>query len=149
MIDFDSIRRQKKLAEQQTQVQEPEVKAEKIGIPYDMILKEGKILIYKRVLEEFIKLVNLGQNGDHHLFVEIQTALCDIPKWLADEYPEKMIIVLQYQFYEFEQDDEKFSVTLSFHGKSERLHVPYKAITMMNDPSIGWVVGHQQTRTET
>ena len=59
-----------------------------------------------------------------------------IPDRLRARYPEEMTIVLQHQFWGLETADDTFSVTLSFGGKSERLTVPYEAVTAFVDPAV-------------
>ncbi|MFI4987664.1 MAG: ClpXP protease specificity-enhancing factor SspB, partial [Alphaproteobacteria bacterium] len=50
-------------------------------------------------------------------------------------YPNEMTIVIQYQFWGLEVDEEAFEVTLSFNKVHERLRVPFAALTGFVDPS--------------
>ncbi|MGH7117318.1 MAG: ClpXP protease specificity-enhancing factor SspB, partial [Stellaceae bacterium] len=52
------------------------------------------------------------------------------------KYPEEMTIVLQHQFWGLEVGEAAFSVTLSFSSRSERLTIPFAAITTFADPSV-------------
>ena len=61
-----------------------------------------------------------------------------IPDYLRAKYPDEMTIVLQHQFWALEVGDEGFSVTLSFQNRSERLTIPFAAITTFADPSVNF-----------
>lgn len=78
-----------------------------------------------------------GLTGEHHFYITFRTGAPDVQ--LADHirarHPDEMTIVLQHQFWGLEVDQEKFAVTLSFSGVSERLVVPFAAITGFADPS--------------
>ena len=52
------------------------------------------------------------------------------------QYPETMTIVLQYQFWDLAVTDEAFEVGLSFGGVTERLAVPFDAVTAFFDPAV-------------
>ena len=67
----------------------------------------------------------------------------DIPDYLRGQYPSEMTIVLQYQFYGLEVEEDKFSVTLSFNNMHERLVVPFAAITTFADPSVNFALQFQ------
>ncbi len=47
-----------------------------------------------------------------------------------------MTIVLQHQFWDLSVEAERFSVTLSFGGRHERLTIPFAAISAFADPSV-------------
>ena len=81
-----------------------------------------------------------GLPGDHHLYVTFRTQApgVDIANRLAAQYPEEMTIVLQYQFWGLEVEEDFFEITLSFSGKNERLHVPFEAVTGFADPSVNF-----------
>jgi hypothetical protein len=79
-----------------------------------------------------------GLPGAHHFYVTFRTdhAGVDIPDFLRAQYPHEMTIVLEHQFWGLEVDDQRFSVTLSFHSQAQRLTVPLAAITAFADPSV-------------
>jgi hypothetical protein len=56
-----------------------------------------------------------------------------------------MTIVLEHQFWDLEVSEGAFSVTLSFNNKSERLTVPFGAITAFADPSAKFGLQFQIT----
>ena len=84
--------------------------------------------------------VSHGLPGDHHYYITFRTGLdgVDLPDHLRAQYPDEMTIVLQHQFWDLEVDDEAFSVTLSFKGRSARLRVPIHAVTAFADPSVNF-----------
>jgi hypothetical protein len=47
-----------------------------------------------------------------------------------------MTIVLQHQFWDLVVGDDSFEVGLSFGGVTERLAVPFEAITAFYDPAV-------------
>ena len=49
-----------------------------------------------------------------------------------------MTIVLQHQFRALEVGDDGFSVNLSFQSRSERLTIPFAAVTTFADPSVNF-----------
>ncbi len=78
-----------------------------------------------------------GLPGDHHFYVTFKTHFpgVAIPKSLKARHPDEMTIVLQHQYWDLEVTEDLLSVTLSFSGKSERLVIPFVAITGFADPS--------------
>jgi len=79
-----------------------------------------------------------GLRGGHHFYIGFRTGATGVmlPPQLLAKYPEEMTIVLQHQFWGLEVGDTAFSVTLSFTSRSERLTIPYAAITSFADPSV-------------
>jgi len=101
---------------------------------------------YERMVEEALRGVVRealglaaahGLPGDHHFYVTFNTghAGVHIPGHLKARHPDEMTIVLQHQFWGLELVSDAFEVTLSFGGVSERLHIPFAAITGFADPS--------------
>jgi hypothetical protein len=52
------------------------------------------------------------------------------------QYPQKMTIILQYQFRHLVVADDRLAVELEFKGIPERLVIPFDAITALYDPSV-------------
>ena len=79
-----------------------------------------------------------GLNGDHHFYITCKTGSLGItlPKYLEASYPDEITLVIQHQYWDLEVDDNFFNITLSFNGKKESLHVPFKSITSFVDPSV-------------
>ncbi len=77
-----------------------------------------------------------GLPGSHHFYVTFDTTHPGVR--MADSlramHPSEMTIVLQHQFWDLSVDEESFDITLSFSGVSQRLHVPFAAVTAFADP---------------
>ncbi|HYG88809.1 MAG TPA: ClpXP protease specificity-enhancing factor SspB [Azospirillum sp.] len=86
-----------------------------------------------------------GLPGNHHFYLTFRTGYpgVNIPDYLAAQYPNEMTIVLQYQYYGLEIDDDRFAVTLSFNNVHERLEIPLGAITTFADPSVNFALQFQ------
>ena len=86
-----------------------------------------------------------GLPGNHHFYLTFRTSYPGValPEFLRSQYPNEMTIVLQYQYYGLEVDDEKFAVTLSFNNVHERLEIPLGAITTFADPSVNFALQFQ------
>ena len=87
-----------------------------------------------------------GLPGSHHLYITFRT---DHPGVVMDDtlhgrYPSEMTIVLQHEFWGLEVADERFAVTLTFNNVSQRLEIPFAAVTVFADPSVEF--GLQFTR---
>jgi hypothetical protein len=81
-----------------------------------------------------------GLPGTHHFYLGFRTNAAGValPTYLVAKFPEEMTIVLQHQFSGLDVGDEAFSVTLSFQGRSERLTIPFAALTSFADPAVGF-----------
>lgn len=77
-----------------------------------------------------------GLPGEHHFYITFRTDADGVrmPVRLRARHPEEMTIVLQNQFWDLEVEDDRFSVTLNFSRVSERLSIPYDAVTTFGDP---------------
>lgn len=86
-----------------------------------------------------------GLPGNHHFYISFRTnhPAVIIPDYLRAQYPGEMTIVLQYQFFGLDVEEDKFSVTLSFNNVHERLIVPYIAVTTFADPSVNFALQFQ------
>lgn len=102
---------------------------------YDRMVERALRNVVRDALRE---VAANGLPGAHHFYITFRTGHDGVvmPDWLRASYPEDITIVLQYQFWGLEAEDDKFSVTLSFNGRNERLTVPYAALTAFADPSV-------------
>ena len=102
-------------------------------------------LSYERMVEDALRGVlrqaleitqAQGLPGSHHFYVTFDTTHPDVR--MADSlramHPSEMTIVLQHQFWDLQVGEESFDITLSFSGVSQRLHVPFAAVTAFADP---------------
>lgn len=93
----------------------------------------------KGVVREALALAaRRGLPGAHHFYVTFKTTHpgVEVSDALRGRYPDEMTIVLQHQFWGLEANEDAFEVTLSFSGVSERLKVPFAALTSFVDPSV-------------
>lgn len=79
-----------------------------------------------------------GLIGQHHFYLTFKThdPGVEMPEHLRERYPDEMMIVLQNKFWDFQVDDEKFQVTLTFQKLPATLVVPFAALTAFADPSV-------------
>ncbi len=102
---------------------------------YDRIVERQ----LRGVAREVLSLVgSKGLPGEHHFYITFRTDFpgVTIGPNLKEQFPKEITIVLQHQFWGLEVTDDAFSVTLSFGGKHERLHVPFEALVSFTDPSV-------------
>src|SRR6185369_6849980 len=102
---------------------------------YDRIVERQ----LRGVAREVLLLVGAkGLPGEHHFYITFRTDFpgVTIGPNLKEQFPKEITIVLQHQFWGLEVTDDAFSVTLSFGGKHERLHVPFEALVSFTDPSV-------------
>ena len=109
---------------------------------YDKMVEHALRGVVKQAIEE---VMEDGLPGDHHFYITFMTDFpgVDIPDYLRDRYPGEMTIVLQYQFYDLEVDEERMQVTLSFNNVPEKLVIPLAAITIFADPSVNFALQFQ------
>lgn len=102
-------------------------------------------LSYERMVEDALRGVlrqaleitqEQGLPGSHHFYVTFDTTHAGVrmANSLRAMHPSEMTIVLQHQFWDLNVDEEFFGITLSFSGASQRLHVPFAAVTAFADP---------------
>ena len=103
-------------------------------IDYPAILQDALRGAVRRVLEQ---VAEHGLPGEHHLYIGFRTQFpgVEVPRYLRDQYPEEVTIILQNQFWGLEVTAEAFSVLLAFGGSRQRLYVPFAALSAFADPS--------------
>ncbi|MBI3705310.1 MAG: hypothetical protein HY244_16045 [Rhizobiales bacterium] len=104
-------------------------------IRYDLLTQQALRGVVRNVLGDVAKK---GLPGDHHFFIEFDTHAPGVrmSDRLRAQHPEKMTIILQHQFWDLAVDEQAFEVGLSFGGVTERLAIPFEAITGFYDPSV-------------
>jgi uncharacterized protein len=90
------------------------------------------------VREALARTAANGLPGAHHFYITFRTRFpgLSLPDYLATQYPEEMTVVLEHQFWDLDVTEERFSVTLSFQNRPERLTIPFDAITAFADPAV-------------
>jgi hypothetical protein len=102
------------------------------------------------VRETLARTAAKGLPGAHHFYITFRTGCCGvaIPDYLARQYPNEMTVVLEHQFWDLDVCEERFSVTLSFQNKPERLTIPFEAITAFADPAVKFSLQFQAAPAE-
>jgi hypothetical protein len=122
-------------------------------IDYSAILQEALRDAVRRVLDQ---VAEHGLPGEHHFYIGFRTDFpgVEVPRFLREQYPQEVQIILQHQFWGLEVTSEAFSVLLSFGGARQRLTVPFAALTTFADPSVdfglrfgGAAAGEEETAT--
>jgi len=109
---------------------------------YDRMVENALRGVVKEAIEEVMKD---GLPEEHHFYITFITDYpgVKIPDYLRDRYPGEMTIVLQFQFYDLDVNDERMQVTLSFNNVPEKLEIPLAAITIFADPSVNFALQFQ------
>jgi hypothetical protein len=112
-------------------------------IPYDEIVQEALREVVGRVLHEIEKTGGLP--GGHHFYITFNTRVpgVEIPRHLAERFPEEMTIVIQHRFWDLKVEDDRFSVGLSFGGVPSTLVIPFGAVTDFVDPAVDFSLKFQ------
>ena len=117
-------------------------------IPYDEIVQEALRAVVGRVLGEVESTGALP--GEHHFYITFKTKAVgvDIPRHLAERFPDEMTIVIQNRFWDLKVTEEGFEVGLSFNQMPARLVIPFAAITGFVDPAVNFALQFQATAEE-
>ena len=102
-------------------------------IDYQNILKKNMINVLKDVLKN---IEENGLKGGNHLYITFLTnhpkAL--LPKWFKEKYPNEVTIVIQYEYYYLNINEDNFSIGLSFNDVKTDLVISYDSIISFADP---------------
>ncbi len=81
-----------------------------------------------------------GLAGEQHFYITFRTNLRGvvIPGWLQEQYPEEMTIVIQHEYWDLAVMPDRFSVGLSFSGRTVTLVVPFASVKTFADPSVNF-----------
>jgi len=106
-----------------------------IKFDYEHLVQESLRSVVREALTQVAKS---GLPGNHHFYISFRTDYpgVDLPDYLLEQYPEEITIVLQYEFWDLEVEEDSFFVTLCFNDIHERLTVPLQAIVSFVDPSV-------------
>ena len=102
---------------------------------YEYLVQESLRTV---VRESLMQVAKNGLPGNHHFYISFRTDYpgVDLPDYLLEQYPEEITIVLQYEFWDLEVDEDSFFVTLCFNDIHERLTIPLQSIVSFVDPSV-------------
>jgi hypothetical protein len=117
-------------------------------IPYDEIVQEALRAVVGRVLGEVEATGRLP--GEHHFYITFKTGAAgvDIPKHLAERFPDEMTIVIQNRFWDLKVKPDGFEVGLSFNQAPARLAIPFAAVTGFVDPAVNFALQFQAQTEE-
>ncbi len=113
-------------------------------IDYPAILQDALRDAVRRVLEQ---VAEHGLPGEHHFYIGFRTSFpgVEVPRFLRDQFPEEVTVILQHQFWGLDVTSEDFSVLLAFGGSKQRLTVPFAALTAFADPSANFGLRFEAT----
>ncbi len=102
-------------------------------INYEKILNKNLINVLIDILKE---IKNNGLKGNNHLYITFITNHPSVylPKWLLKKYPEKMTIIIQYEYFNFSVNKNNFKIGLSFNDVKADLNIGYNSIISFADP---------------
>lgn len=82
-----------------------------------------------------LKRAEKAKIGNFCFFLTIDTKVkgVKIPNYVKKQYPNEMVLVLQYQFDKLKVGNSSFSVELMFDDKVENIRVPFDAISVFSD----------------
>ena len=114
---------------------------------YDKMIESAMRGVVRQAISEAAKH---GLPGAHHFYISFRTDHpgTTVPDYLKSRYPQEMTIVLQYQFWGLDVEEESFSVTLSFNNVHERLTVPFQAVTVFADPAAKFTLPFQASAAQ-
>jgi hypothetical protein len=116
-------------------------------IPYDEIVQEALRDVVGRVLRT---VESGGLPGGHHFYITFKTRMpgVELPKHLAQRFPDEMTIVIQHRFWDLKVEGDRFTVGLSFGGVPSTLRVPFAAVTDFVDPAVDFSLKFQASGAE-
>ncbi|AHC73649.1 hypothetical protein P856_430 [Candidatus Endolissoclinum faulkneri L5] len=110
---------------------------------YDLMVETA----LRDVVKQTLKLVaRHGLSDNRSLYITFKTRAngVKIPKYLFERYPDKMTIILQFQFWNLEVMEDKFLLMLSFNNVLESIAIPFEALTSFADPSVQFGLQFEQ-----
>jgi len=106
-------------------------------INYQKVLNKNLL----NVLKDILKYIQLnGVPGNNELYITFFTNHKDnkLSNWIKEKYPEKMTIVIQYEYYDIKINENDFDITLSFNNIKTKLKISFDAIISFADPSANF-----------
>jgi len=102
-------------------------------LDYERLCADALRGVVRRALAQ---VAERGLPGGNHFLITFKTDHPGVamPDYLRERYPDTISVMLQYEFWNLEVDEDSFSVTLSFNEVRERLTVPFLAVTAFVDP---------------
>ena len=89
------------------------------------------------VFRDVLKIVEKnGFKEGHHLYITFKTDDKNVimPNWLKNKYPDKMTIIMQHEYWNFEIRKDNFNITLSFDDIKSDIKIPFDSVISFADP---------------
>jgi hypothetical protein len=114
---------------------------------YDKWVEEALCHVIHRALAQ---VAADGLPDPHHFFITFLTDAPGVvmPSSLRAQYPDKITVVIQNQFWGLKVEDDAFEVTLAFQGVNTPLRIPFDAITAFVDPGVNFGLQLKVKETE-
>ena len=106
-------------------------------IEYQKILDKNMLNVLKDIL---VNIRDNGLSGNNHLYITFLTKHREVilPDWIKEKYPQKMTVIVQYEFYDLEINESNFSISLSCNNIKTNLIIGFNAIISFADPSANF-----------
>ncbi|MBA4249854.1 MAG: hypothetical protein C0432_05065 [Candidatus Puniceispirillum sp.] len=105
------------------------------SINYDLFIQKAM----RQAIRDLLRYASeKGIPENHYFYIEFLTHFpgVSLPENVREEYPQDMMICLQYEFWDLKAEDDAFSVTLIFDDEEYNIVVPYASILKFSDPSV-------------
>ena len=122
-------------------------------LDYNTLIRENLLNVVKQALS---KTADYGLTDGHHFYITFITKFKEntLPSYLASDYPDNMMIVIENEFWNLKVFDNYFLVDLKFKGKIESLKIMYDSLIIFVDPSVSFnlnldLIGAKKTVSKT
>lgn len=101
-------------------------------IDYTTLIADAYLVVVREALGVIAKDPEMGK---YCVEISINTQHDDVvlPKWLKEQYPNILTIILNNRFEQLRTKNYDFSVVLYFKNKPVELVIPYDSIVLFND----------------
>ena len=108
-------------------------------LDYNKLIRENLLNVVKQALS---KSADYGLSDGHHFYITLLTKFKGnvLPEYLAKEYPDNMMIVIENEYWNLNVFKEYFSIDLKFKGKIESLSIYYSSLKNFVDPSVSFTL---------
>jgi Uncharacterized protein conserved in bacteria len=102
-------------------------------LDYEKLCADALRGVVRRAL---LQVADKGLPPGNHFLITFKTDHPGVtmPDYLRERYPDTISVMLQYEFWNLEVEDDHFSVSLSFSEVREHLTIPFLAVTAFVDP---------------
>jgi hypothetical protein len=102
-------------------------------LDYEKLCADALRGVVRRAL---LQVADKGLPAGNHFLITFKTDHPGVtmPDYLRERYPDTISVMLQYEFWNLEVEDDHFSVSLSFSEVREHLTIPFLAVTAFVDP---------------